>query len=486
MTFGLRAGGSVANMPLFDNEASALASVDSVALGAPSAASTKDSVTIADIYILGHKRTRSSVIFREMTFGRGSRIAVDELENEMALTYSVLMNTGLFASVEVSHSDSLLGKGLETVIINIRETWYIYPVPVFSLADRNFNVWWRDQEGSLDRVNLGGKLSYYNFTGRRDRFKIGFTTGYTREYEAGYRLPYLNKEGSIGVNLYYSFKQRREQNYQTVNNQQLFYLNEDAFVYKNTSADVAMTYRRKLYVSHVLRMGYRNTEIADTIARVLNPDFLGDGRSSQSYLQLEYRYRNDRRDVRNYPWKGYYVEASLVKDGLGVTNERRGLTAGATLRKFWPLSDKLSVNAGLGGKYSFIRSQQPFLENRAIGFGNNGIVGYQFYVVDGLDMAIWRFGVRRQLFDTDLDLGKLVFIPAFRYIPVRVLLAFQFNQGFANAPFAGENNELNNTLLTGASLGLDVVLFYDMVGSLQYNHNHLGEGGVFLALNLNF
>jgi hypothetical protein len=80
----------------------------------------------------------------------------------------------------------------------------------------------------------------------------------------------------------------------------------------------------------------------------------------------------------------------------------------------------------------------------------------------------------------------LVFIPAFRYIPVRVLLAFQFNQGIANAPFASDTNELNNTLLTGASLGLDVVLFYDMVGSLQYNHNHLGEGGVFLALNLNF
>ena len=101
-------------------------------------------------------------------------------------------------------------------------------------------------------------------------------------------------------------------------------------------------------------------------------------------------------------------------------------------------------------------------------------------------MAIWRFGIRRELFKTDLDLGKLVFIPAFRYIPVRVLLAFQFNQGISNSPFVDESNELNNTLLTGASLGLDVVLFYDMVGSLQYNRNHLGEGGVFLALSLNF
>lgn len=478
----LRAAAGIVSVPATYQDA--LTGAGSSAEGATG--QTMDSVTIVDIFLRGHKRTRSSVIFREMTFGKGDRIAADKLEDEVALTYSALMNTGLFASVEISYSDSLLGKGLETVTIDIRETWYIYPVPVFSLADRNFNVWWRDQGRSLNRVNLGGKLSYYNFTGRRDRFKIGFTTGYTREYEFGYRLPYLNKAGSIGISFDYSFKQRREQNYQTFNNQQVFYRDEEAFVYKNTSADLDLTYRRKLYVSHSLRIGYRSTEIADTIANVLNPAFLGDGRSSQAYFQMEYRYRNDRRDVRNYPWKGHYIEASLVKDGLGITNERRGFTAGVTLRKFWPLSDKLSVNGGLGGKLSLIRSQQPFLENRAIGFGNNGIVGYQFYVVDGLDMAIWRFGIRRQLFDADIDLGKLVFIPAFRYIPLRVLLAFQFNQGIANAPFAGETNELNNTLLTGASLGLDVVLFYDMVGSLQYNHNHLGEGGVFLALNLNF
>ncbi|MFK8161439.1 MAG: hypothetical protein AB8H12_03165, partial [Lewinella sp.] len=247
MAFGLGATGSVTGIPSFDNEAWwADTDIDSQALARRSAGTTQDSVTIVDIFLRGHKRTRSAVIFREMTFGKGTRIAADELENEIALTYSALMNTGLFASMEISHSDTLLGKGLETVTIDIRETWYLYPVPVFSLADRNFNVWWRDQERSLDRVNLGGKLTYYNFTGRRDRFKIGFTTGYTREYEAGYRLPYLNKEGSIGINLDYSFKQRREQNYQTFNNQQLFFLDEEEFVYKNTSANLAMTYRRKL------------------------------------------------------------------------------------------------------------------------------------------------------------------------------------------------------------------------------------------------
>lgn len=455
---------------------------------------TSDTVTIVDIFLKGHKRTRDGVVFREMTFGKGARIAESKLEEEIALTYAALMNTGLFISMDITYSDSLLGPGQLQVLISMRETWYIYPVPVFSLADRNFNVWWRDENHSLDRVNIGGKLSYYNFTGRRDRFKIGYTTGYTRKYEVGYRLPYLNKAENIGVDLNYSFSQRREQNYQTIANQQVFYQNPDQFVFKDTRFDLSFNYRKRLYVTHTLRAAYRSTSIADTIANVLNPEFFGEldpelfgsGRNSQKFYQLEYNYTNDRRDVRNYPWKGHYLEASLAKDGLGITGERNGLTVGLTLQKFWPLSENLSINVGIAGKYSLIRTRQPFLENRAIGFGNNGLAGYQFYVVDGLDMAIWRFGIRRQLFKTNLDLGKFVFIDAFRYIPVRVLLAFQFNQGIANAPFIGEGNELNNTLLTGASLGLDVVLFYDMVGSLQYNLNHLGEGNILLAFDLNF
>lgn len=476
--FLLLASGALLSAGVGHSERDSLLVIDPV--------TTPDTFIIADVIIRGHKKTRPRVIFREMSFGRGDLIPATDFPAAVAESYAALMNTGLFASVDISYSDTLLKPGQQIVMLDIRETWYIYPVPEFSLADRNFNFWWRDQNRSLDRVNLGAKLTYYNFTGRRDRFKVGFTTGYTREYEASYNLPYLNRAGSVGVGVDYSFRQRREQNYNTINNQQLFYNDEERFVYRRAQASINFNFRRKLYVSHNLRLGYRNESIADTVAQHLNPEFFGGGRSSQQFFQLVYRYRNDRRDVRNYPWKGYFIEASLAKDGLGITGERSGLTFGATYRKFWPLSSRLSLNFGLAAKYSLIRTRQPFLENRAIGFNNNSLVGYQFYVVDGLDMAIWRFGVRRQLFNTKLDLGKLVFIDAFRYIPLRVLVAFQFNQGISNAPFIEADNALNNNLLTGASLGLDVVLFYDMVGSIQYNRNHLGEGGVFLALELNF
>lgn len=443
-----------------------------------------DSVTITGIYLSGHKRTRERVIFREMDLKRGARIPSANLEERVQLSYNTLMNTNLFASVDI-RIDTLSADEVQ-LILNIRETWYLYPVPIFELADRNFNVWLNEMNASLDRVNIGAKLNYYNFTGRRDKLKIGFLTGYKREYGASYFHPYINAAGSLGLELSYKYRRQREQNYLTVDNRQEFYRDEDNFVYRQTTADVKLSYRRHLYVTHQLKVGYRATQVADTIGRVLNPDFFGGGRTEQDFLTLGYAYTKDKRDVRGYPWKGYLIRFSLDKDGLGFTGERDGLTAGFTYAKFLPLNDKYSINFGAGGKYSLIRTQQPFLENRAIGFGNNGLVGYQFYVVDGLDMLIWRAGIRRELFRTKINLGKFMPLDAFRYIPMRFLLSAQFNQGFANSPFVGENNPLSNELLTGFSVGVDGVFFYDMVGSLQYNHNHLGEGGVFLALQLSF
>ncbi len=449
-------------------------------------AGVADSVLIDEVVLVGHQKTRPRVVFREMTFGRGDLIALAELEFEVGRSYNNLMNTGLFASIDMAYDTVAAQQGHTTVVVNMRETWYIYPVPVFELADRNFNVWWNEQDRSLDRVNVGGKLTYSNFTGRRDRLKLGFTTGYTRAMEASYGLPYLNRAGSIGAQVDFSMLRRREQNFLTRNNQQEFYSDPDSFVYRRMGVNLGLVYRRKIYVSHLLQLGWQMSRVADTIAEVLNPDFYGGGRSSQRFFRVSYDFQNDRRDVRNYPWKGKYFSAGIAKDGIGIYGERDGLEVHADYRRFVPFGKKYSFNYGLAGKYSLIRTRQPFLENRAIGFGSNGLTGYQFYVVDGLDMLIWRAGVRRELFSTNLDLGKLVFIDAFRYIPLRMLISLQFNQGIANAPFVDSSNELNNHLLTGFGASLDFVLYYDMVGGIQYNRNHLGEDGIYLNFNFSF
>jgi outer membrane protein assembly factor BamA len=446
-----------------------------------------DSVYVEQIILEGHKKTRTRVIFREMTFGGGEWLSLDEFPEQVQRSYHNLMNTGLFASAQMIYdSAAVVANASVTLTVRLRETWYIYPVPVFSLADRNFNVWWNEQGRSLDRVNIGGKLTYYNFTGQRDRLRLGYTTGYSRSAVASYGLPYLNRAGSIGASIGLSYLRRREQNYRTRNNQQLFYNDEDEFVYRRSNVDINVTYRRRIYISNTVTMGWRGERVADIIAQTdtLNPEFFGNGRSKQRFFYLGYRFTNDRRDVRNYPWQGKLISLGITKDGLGIYGQRDGLTLDGDYQRFIPFAKHYSFNYGVAAKYSLIRTRQPFLDNRAIGFGNNGLVGYQFYVVDGLDMLIWRVGLRRQLVKTEVNLGKLAVLEAFRLIPIRLVVSGQFNQGIANAPFVDETNDLNNSLLTGMGVSLDVVLFFDMVGGIQYNRNHLGEDGFFLNFSI--
>jgi outer membrane protein assembly factor BamA len=449
------------------------------------AAAPGDSVYVDRVILDGHKKTRVRVILREMTFGGGQMIAVDRFPEEVERSYNNLMNTGLFASAEFSYDSShVVEGGVVSVYVDLRERWYIYPVPEFSLADRNFNVWWNEQDRSLDRVNIGGKLTYYNFTGQRDRLRLGYTTGYSRTAEVSYGLPYLNRAGSIGASLGFGYLRRREQNYLTRNNQQEFFNNPDDFVYRRGQLDLAVTYRRRIYIFHTVALGWRQEQVADTIAFTLNPEFFGGGRSKQKFFRAGYQFTNDRRDVRKYPWAGKLLVLGITKEGLGIYGQRDGLVVSGDYRRFIPFGKHYALNYTIAGKYSLIRTRQPFLDNRAIGFGNSGLIGYQFYVVDGLDMLIWRVGLRREILNEEIRLGEWAILDAFRRIPIRVLLSGQFNQGVANAPFADTSNRLNNTLLTGFGIGVDVVLYFDLVGGIQYNRNHLGEGGVFLNVNV--
>ncbi len=446
---------------------------------------SRDSITVKEVRILGHKKTRSSTIFREMSFKEGDKIALNDLSEKVDESRASLMNTGLFADLQITYVNWEASGNLVTFVVTVVETWYIYPVPIFRLADRNFNVWWTEQNRDLNRVNIGGRLSWRNFTGRRDKLKLGYQYGYTREVVAGYDLPYLNKAQNIGINFNYTQQKRREQNYQTINNEQIFYRAADDFVYHNQELRLDLSYRPKLYANHLLRLAYRSEEIADTIAQHLNPNFFREGQSRQRFLTLGFEVTRDKRDVRNYPWKGSYGRIEVVKDGLGIFQERDGMRLFFDYRAYIPFGQHSAVNLGLGLKYSPIRKQQPFLDNRAIGFGSYGLSGYQFYVVDGLDMLILRSGIRRQIGKGKLDFGKLVFIEAFRYIPWRVVLAGQLDQGWANAPFDAGRNPLSNTWLVGGSVGFDVILYYDMVFGIRYHHNRQGEGSFLLGLEVN-
>jgi len=148
------------------------------------------SLEVAEINIKGNKRTKTKIIQREITFEIGDRLPEDALQAILDRSQQNIQNTGLFVKTTV---DTQITDGKLTVTFTVSETWYLYPTPIFDLADRNFNVWWKEQERALDRVNFGIRLVHFNLTGHRDKLKFKFQDGYTKKYEVDYIFPGINK-----------------------------------------------------------------------------------------------------------------------------------------------------------------------------------------------------------------------------------------------------------------------------------------------------
>lgn len=435
------------------------------------------------ISISGLKHTKEAVVRRELPFEEGDTIAGSQLANKLKEGQLQLMNTGLFRKAEITPLPSSEGSQSLSFEISLKEGWYVFPVPIFELADRNFNVWWVEQERSLERINVGLEFTHENFTGWRDRFKIGFKYGYTRSFNLGYRFPYLNRARTLGMSLDVSLARNRELNYATLADKQLFYKDESTFVYRRARFGAGLTYRRRLYTTHQLLATYYYNQVDERVALELNPNFLGEGRSKQRYLSLVYSFTHDKRDIRPYPWSGYLLAGALEVDGLGIFPDRNDITWTTRTEKYLPFSDRWSMGVQARTKLSLIRQRQPYNDNRALGFGGSYVFGYEYYIIDGLDLALVKSSLRGRLFDKSINLGRLMPLDNLKKIPTRLYASFNAGWGFVNAPFAEPGNTLNNRSLWGGGVGLDLVFFYDTVLQIQYSYNDLGEGGFFLHFN---
>jgi len=114
-----------------------------------SAKAETDTVFIKEILIIGNKKTKSSIILRELPFSRNE--SVYNLDSVLIRCKENLMNIGLFNFVDINYIKESPTTAL--IYISVSERWYLWPMPVFELADRNFNEW--AQKKDLSRTNYG-------------------------------------------------------------------------------------------------------------------------------------------------------------------------------------------------------------------------------------------------------------------------------------------------------------------------------------------
>lgn len=442
-------------------------------------------IIIDELRISGNKKTKVGVLKRELPFRVGDTIMLLNLVDKLAEGERQLMNTGLFTKANITYANWEGSTGRVALQVTVEESWYIYPLPTFELADRNFNVWWKDQNRSFERVNIGMNFEHENFTGWRDELKLGFKYGYTRTFSANYEFPYINRARTLGLFVNMELARRREMNYQTVDNKQLFFRDPDNnFIQRQGTFEASLSWRPALYATHSLDVGLYAEKLDELIVETLNPDYFVNGGNEQRYFRIGYTFNLDLRDNRDYPWQGGNYNLSLYKNGLGVFDDLNGLTLEAFGERYWSPQPRWSFGVGVRGKYSIIRERQSYLQNRALGFGRQRINGYELYLIDGLDLGMFRTSARFEIIRKEFELGKWVFLEAFRYFPVRVNLSAGFDAGYVNSPFNLDANPLNERWLSGYAAGIDLILYYDLLIRAQYTRNDRGEGGVVMSFSM--
>jgi outer membrane protein assembly factor BamA len=435
---------------------------------------SQDSVSkfrVRNIIIVGNKRTRPDIILREIPFKQGDPYLLPELVQKFEDARRQLMNTSLFLRVVVALK-SFDGYDVD-VLVDVKEKWYIFPIPYFRPVDRNINQWIIEQKASLDRVNYGVKLLYNNVTGRNDKLRFWLINGYTKQLSFSYDRLYIDKRMQWGLNMGFNIGKNREINYNTIDNKQVFF-KDDKYVRNFANGNIELTYRPAIKTRHRFGIAYVSEELSDTIIK-LNPDFFQLSRTRIVYPTIYYSMSYYDLDYIPYPTKGYAVEVSLSKQGFSHTIN------------MWQLIAKGSGNWHTGKRSFFTLStfgiirlplKQPYYNQHLLGYDDAFLQGYEYYVIDGTAAAYVKAIYTHKLFGFSVNVPGGKKREAQR-IPFTFYGKIYGNTGYVYNPEPGENF-LINKMLYSTGIGIDLITFYDFTLKLEWSFNQLGQNGIFL------
>ncbi|MDR3715539.1 MAG: POTRA domain-containing protein [Puia sp.] len=435
---------------------------------------------IGEIRIRGNRKTRAYIIERELTFKRGDTLRLDQLLQAFRLAREQLINIHLFNDAIVYVQD-FRGHTVD-IAIDVKERWYLFPLPYVRPADRNLSVW-SERDYSLSRLNYGMKLSWYNFTGRNDYLRAWFITGYSRQLEAAYDLPFFDRALKQGLGMSVIYSEQKELNVLTAGNRQYF-INSDTipysgkYLYERMNLSLRYYYRPALHTRHFIRLSFNKVGI-DSAVTVWNPHYFQNANRTIFYPELSYTLNYSNADYIPYPLKGILLETGLTRKGVNADMNLWQLYA--RLTRSWPIAYKTYFNFW---NWSMLKLplDQPFYNQQFLGYGDLYMRGLDKYVVDGVAGSVIRNSFLRELYSTSLPFTR---IPSHDRIPIRIYARAFADCGYIyNRDFTA--NSLTNRMLYTAGLGLDFVTFYDLTLKFDYSFNQLGQNGLFLHIRNDF
>ncbi|HPQ20334.1 MAG TPA: BamA/TamA family outer membrane protein [Saprospiraceae bacterium] len=444
-----------------------------------------EKVIIRQIILEGNNHTKNHIILRELDIREGDTIYFANIQNQIEANRLRILSTGLFndAKSNIKNWDSQ--SNYIDIVFTLEESWYLYPVPLFELADRSFNVWWKEQNHSFSRVNYGVRFDHFNLTGRKDRMKVKLQFGYTRKFELKYEFPYLSNNWGLTSEIFYS--DNKEIGYKTESNKTLFYKSPDErkLLFRNR-VGATVHKRTGVHGFQLFKLEFHHNRIDEVIAAEYNPNYFLDKKQNLRFFALEYDYKYDHRNLRQYPTDGFLLNFNVRKEGLYIFDDVNILSTfilGEYYKSYW---DKLILSGKIKFKTNLTNSQIPFSNNTGLGYGEDILAGYELYVLDGSDYVYFKFLPKFKVLTFNVNFGKYMPLKEMRHWPMDIYLKGVYNIGYINESSYTATNYLNNIWLNGYGIGLDFLLFHNYLFTVEYQLNTYGDKGFFFKSGFKF
>lgn len=440
-------------------------------------------VIIQNVIIVNNHKTKSNVIIHEIDIKSGDTISLDKLSERMLTNERRLKSIGLFNDVNVNIKNWNMDYSHCDIEISVIENWFIYPFLIFELADRNFNVWRKEFNYSLRRVNYGIAGNHINLSGNKDKLKLKIQGGYIRKLEIFYEYPYLWKNWGLTGNVLYA--ENREIPYISKENKPVFFksITDDKVQYLH-KASIGVTKRVSPHLFQNLRLEFTDYKIDQQIA-FLNPNYLGFGKERIRYFYLGYELRYDQTEYPLYPINGYRFELIARKEGLGIFKDINNSWISLNLEQHFRMSTDFILSSRIKFKTNIQPNPISYIFSNALGYKNDFITGYQLYVMDGKHFMLTKHALRYRLMDKNYHFSSVV-PDQFKRFNVQLYGRLNLDAGYSFDPDHKLENPLSNKIQFGYGPGIDLILYNNFIASIELGITRQGNAGIFFSAGFNF
>jgi outer membrane protein assembly factor BamA len=434
-------------------------------------------IFIRSIQFEGNKITQDKILRAEINLKEGDRLNTTDLKQRLAKNQLQLYNLQLFHWVRYI---ALCDNGQLNLIFTVQERWYIWPVPIFSLADRNFNAWL--QHNDWRRIDYGLHLDVKNFRGLNETLRANVQHGFNRKLEVFYRKPTVGRF-KIGATLAASFYISHALDYNTENNQLQTFHQNNAFAVQRIYLSPGLLYRPDVQRQTALSFTYNWQKISEAAYFLNSSYFLG--RLKRQFAEVNLVHTRNFRNTFSYPLSGSYFQVAFAQRLFSYNSGNASTSLRAKYSRYIPLSADWFYSFGLEGKSTLTR-QPAFADNQVLGYGSVLVRGYQLYVVSGQQYGLLKQGLSRNILSPREIVLPFIKSPKFNRIPLSMYVNGFTDAGYAHDKYYSAENSLANRLLLSAGIGLHLVTYYDKVITLEYTLTNTGQTGFFINTGIPF